>query len=86
MDMSGIEPDTFRMRSERDNQLHHMPIEGSLDAFSPLVIPSGLGQSSCVHRHLFLPNLFIILQLRYFNPTIDTYEDGQNVITLSWIG
>lgn len=26
MDMSGIEPDTFRMRSERDNQLHHMPM------------------------------------------------------------
>lgn len=24
--MSGIEPDTFRMRSERDNQLHHMPM------------------------------------------------------------
>ena len=27
MDMSGIEPDPSRMLSERDNQLHHMPME-----------------------------------------------------------
>ncbi|KAI0326347.1 hypothetical protein GY45DRAFT_120828 [Cubamyces sp. BRFM 1775] len=26
MDMSGIEPDPSRMLSERDNQLHHMPV------------------------------------------------------------
>ena len=26
MDMSGIEPDPSRMLSERDNQLHHMPL------------------------------------------------------------
>lgn len=25
MDKSGIEPETFRMRSGRDNQLHYMP-------------------------------------------------------------
>lgn len=28
MDMSGIEPDPSRMLSERDNQLHHMPLKG----------------------------------------------------------
>ena len=29
MDMSGIEPDPSRMLSERDNQLHHMPLSGN---------------------------------------------------------
>ena len=35
MDMSGIEPDPSRMLSERDNQLHHMPLYVSAPLSSP---------------------------------------------------
>ena len=35
MDMSGIEPDPSRMLSERDNQLHHMPLYVSAPLLTP---------------------------------------------------